>query len=230
MIPRSGPDARFAEASAGTIPAMQQRVRSSDAQPHAWTCLHESPHSDGYLQMGRWVRRLAIVTAVALTFIAAHCTFAPPVSLSESNPSRADWDAFIDAAVEDPAHAAELVKKDPALLVARGLWGETPLHFLAVEGYTDAVRFLIKLGANPDLRNQFGDAPLQNCVSIHKPDHDLYEIIAAMLSAGADPYYRVPNMPCAYCQGRCSGDPRVRQLFASRPAPTNGPHEDCPVP
>jgi hypothetical protein len=46
---------------------------------------------------------------------------------------------FINAAVLDPQRAARLLQEYPDLRDARYLWGETCLHFLAVEGFKEGV-------------------------------------------------------------------------------------------
>ncbi len=49
---------------------------------------------------------------------------------------------FIDAAAHDQPKARRLLEEHPGLRDARWIHDETVLHFLAVEGYDDAVRFL----------------------------------------------------------------------------------------
>lgn len=76
-----------------------------------------------------------------------------------------DWDprltALVDAAVEDPALAKQLVEADPTILVLRTGLGETALHFLAVENYASGVQVLIDLGADVNVTNQFGATPVE---------------------------------------------------------------------
>ena len=67
---------------------------------------------------------------------------------------------FIDAVVQDRERAARLLAAHPDLIEARWIHGETLLHFLAVEGFIDAVRFLAERGADVNAVNEFGDAPL----------------------------------------------------------------------
>jgi hypothetical protein len=76
-----------------------------------------------------------------------------------------DWDprlsALIDAAVEDPALAKQLVEADPSILDLRTGLGETALHFLAVENYASGVLVLIDLGADVNVTNEFGATPVE---------------------------------------------------------------------
>jgi uncharacterized protein len=102
--------------------------------------------------------------------------------------------------------------------LARGLFGETALHFLAVEGYSDAVRFLAEAGADVNATNEDGDVPLIEVATLG--NHQVAEILLAhganpnatsrlrdnvlhtavgsdnaqlvhlLLSRGANPYYR----------------------------------------
>ena len=67
-------------------------------------------------------------------------------------------------------------------LECRGHLGETPLHYLAVEGYSEAVIALLERGANPDPRNELDNTPLVECVVLGHLD-----IVEALLKAGADP-------------------------------------------
>jgi ankyrin repeat protein len=67
---------------------------------------------------------------------------------------------FLDAAVRDQKRALELLKEHPELADARVLHGETCLHYLAVEGYADGVRFLATNGFDVNATNEFGDSPL----------------------------------------------------------------------
>jgi len=54
---------------------------------------------------------------------------------------------FIDAVVHDQQRAVALLADHPDLLNARWLWGETVLHFLAVERFASGVKFLAERGA-----------------------------------------------------------------------------------
>ena len=59
---------------------------------------------------------------------------------------------------------------------------ETVLHFLAIEGFADAVRFLIGYGAEVNTLNEFGDSPLVDVAAV-----STNEIARMLLTAGADP-------------------------------------------
>jgi ankyrin repeat protein len=125
---------------------------------------------------------------------------------------------FIDAVVRDEPRAEALLKEHPALIEARWLHNETVLHFLAVEGWGQAVEFLAKRGADVNAVNRFGDSPLvdvarrgldyiagvlleyganPNAVST-TADNVLHaaigsgnpDLVARLLAAGADPHYR----------------------------------------
>ena len=67
---------------------------------------------------------------------------------------------LIDAAVQDQQKARLLLKRHPELLRADYSLGETVLHFLAIENYTGAVRFLAEAGADVNAKDKFGDTPL----------------------------------------------------------------------
>jgi len=99
--------------------------------------------------------------------------------------SRALIGEFIDAAVRDHDRAAELLAAHPDLINARWLHGETVLHFLAVEGWADGVRFLARRGADVNAVNEFGDAAL---IDVAMLGHD--DIAETLLRYGANPNAR----------------------------------------
>ena len=89
---------------------------------------------------------------------------------------------FLDAVVEHPAKADAMLRERPELLNARWIHDETALHFLAIEGFVDAVRFLAVRGADVNAVNEFGDTAL---VDIAALGHT--EVADVLLSHGADP-------------------------------------------
>ena len=70
------------------------------------------------------------------------------------------------AAIHDPERARLLVKTNPQALKLRTGIGETALHYLAVENYADAVQFLIDLGADVNVVNDFGNTALQEASQV----------------------------------------------------------------
>ncbi|HJZ75189.1 MAG TPA: ankyrin repeat domain-containing protein, partial [Vicinamibacterales bacterium] len=70
----------------------------------------------------------------------------------------------------------------PALLNARWIHDETVLHFLAIEGFSEGVRFLASRGADVNAVNKFGDTALVDIASL-----GLTEIADILLRHGADP-------------------------------------------
>jgi len=89
---------------------------------------------------------------------------------------------FIDASVGDQATARRLLEAHPQLKDARRLHGETPLHFLAIEGFADAVRFLARLGFDVNAQNRFGDTALVDCVTLKSAT-----MVQTLLELGANP-------------------------------------------
>ena len=67
---------------------------------------------------------------------------------------------FIDAVVQDRDRAKSLLSAHTQLIDARWIHNEAVVHFLAVEGFTDAVEFLAECGADVNAVNEFGDSPL----------------------------------------------------------------------
>lgn len=118
---------------------------------------------------------------------------------------------FIDAAVQDEARARFLLSQHPELLNARWHLGETVLHFLAVEGYVEAVLRLAEWGADVNLVNRLGEPPLIDCVLLGNES-----LVALLLSHGADPNVVSaawgPLLHAAVTRGRPGV---VRQLLAA---------------
>ncbi len=72
--------------------------------------------------------------------------------------------------------------KAGADLNARDMWGETPLHYAAMNGYTDSVEALLAAGADVNAREGFiGNTPLHNAASCR---HE--EICKSLIREGAD--------------------------------------------
>jgi hypothetical protein len=92
---------------------------------------------------------------------------------------------FIDAAVRDHERAAALLTGHPELLNARWLHGETVLHFVAVEGFTEGVTFLAGHGADVNAVSDGGHCPL---IDVTVLGHT--EIAEVLLRHGADPNAR----------------------------------------
>jgi ankyrin repeat protein len=89
---------------------------------------------------------------------------------------------FIDAVVRDPARAEAMLNERPELLNARWIHDETVLHFLAIEGFTEGVRFLAVRGADVNAVNEFGDTALVDIAGL-----GLTEIADVLLTHGANP-------------------------------------------
>lgn len=71
---------------------------------------------------------------------------------------------FIDAAVEDQPQAERLLAEHPELREATWLGSESVLHFLAIEGFVEGVRFLGHHGFDVNALNGDGDSALLDAV------------------------------------------------------------------
>ena len=89
---------------------------------------------------------------------------------------------FIDAAVQNQDAARRMLRAHPQLLNARWLHDETALHFLAVEGFIEGVRFLAECGADVNAVNKFGDVALIDVARLGRT-----EIAGILLRHGANP-------------------------------------------
>jgi ankyrin repeat protein len=83
-------------------------------------------------------------------------------------------------AVSNPKLARKLVKDLPEVLNLRTGLGETALHYLAVENYADAVQLLIDLGAEVNVKNEFGASALEEAVQV-----EAKETVNVLRRAGA---------------------------------------------
>jgi ankyrin repeat protein len=114
---------------------------------------------------------------------------------------------FIDATVRDRERASQLLAAHPDLINARWLHGETVLHFLAVEGFVEGVKFLAERGADVNAVNEFGDAPLIDVAVLGHTD-----IAAVLVRHGANSNARSDTRDNAlHCAAR-SGNERLRLL------------------
>jgi ankyrin repeat protein len=115
---------------------------------------------------------------------------------------------FIDAAVDDQPRAKELLRQYPQLTDARWIHDETVLHFLAIEYFADAVRFLCELGFNVNTVNEFGHSPLLEVSSLHSN-----EVAKILLDHGADPNVTSDTLDCPLHRAVDSGNPELVELL-----------------
>jgi ankyrin repeat protein len=90
----------------------------------------------------------------------------------------------------DSNQAAEAGGPDTVLVAMhlRSASGDTPLDFACTLGHLEAVKMLLRAGTNVKATDANGWGPLHNAVM--KPTHKGKEIVACLLSAGADPSSR----------------------------------------
>jgi ankyrin repeat protein len=109
---------------------------------------------------------------------------------------------FIDAVVQDRDRAKYLLSAHPHLIDARWIHNETVVHFLAVEGFSDAVKFLAECGADVNAVNEVGDSPLIDVVVLGN-----VEAAQVLLRHGANPnansVTRNNPLDCAVRSGKC---------------------------
>src|SRR2546430_12483690 len=87
---------------------------------------------------------------------------------------------LVQFAVRDSKLARKLVKDYPEVLDLRTGLGETALHYLAVENYADAVQLLIDLGAEVNVKNEFGASALEEAMQV-----EAKETVEVLRRAGA---------------------------------------------
>jgi len=89
---------------------------------------------------------------------------------------------LIRFAVINPKLARKLVKDHPEALNLRTSLGETALHYLAVENYSDAVQLLIDIGASVNVTNEYGSSALEEALQVGAS-----ETVEVLRRAGATP-------------------------------------------
>lgn len=139
---------------------------------------------------------------------------------------RAAWYEWTWLFVTDPEEVRRRVKRDPELLEVRGLWGESPMMFLAVEGQSAAVLLALDLGADPNAQDKFGVSALQSCVGLSRSGRDLSSIISGLIARGADPYHFCETRACAWHLSRKNLSKGVQANFKDMPPPATA-HEKC---
>lgn len=89
---------------------------------------------------------------------------------------------LLDLAVRDRGEARRLLREHPELLEARYVHDQTPLHFCAVEGATEGVRFFADAGVPVDAVNDLGDTALVDASTVGN-----LEVVKVLLGHGANP-------------------------------------------
>src|SRR5512145_1057179 len=89
---------------------------------------------------------------------------------------------LLDLAVRDRGEARRLLREHPELLQARYVHDQTPLHFCAVEGATEGVRFFADAGVPVDAVDDLGDTALVDAATVGN-----LEVVKVLLGHGANP-------------------------------------------
>jgi ankyrin repeat protein len=118
------------------------------------------------------------------------------------------FDELVDAAERDRSRARTLLQEHPEILSARGRFGETPLHFLAVEGFAEAVQFLAEAGADVNLPNDMGESPLLDVAALGNAD-----VAAVLLRFGADPNAQSDTRDNVLHEAVQSGNARLVEIL-----------------
>lgn len=90
---------------------------------------------------------------------------------------------FIHAVVCDRPTAERMLQENPNWIREKSSLGETALHWLAVENYVDAVRYLLSKGAKVDGAQEAGTegTPLTDAAQL-----GYVEMVALLIEHGAD--------------------------------------------
>ncbi len=125
-------------------------------------------------------------------------------------------DEFLSAVVSDTSRAKEILAKHPNLRDERYLWGETALHYLAVESYLKEVEFLARSGFDVNTKNTYGDTPLLNAAT--KGDTKMCQLL---LTLGADPNAQTDTAGSVLACAVRSGEPELVELLIKAGARTD---------
>lgn len=117
-------------------------------------------------------------------------------------------DEFLQAVMSDRHRAQEILDKHPNLRDERYLWGETALHYLAVESYAKEVEFLALSGFDVNTKNTYGDTPLLNAAT--KGDTNMCRLL---LRLGADPNAQTDTAGSVLACAVRSGEPELVELL-----------------
>jgi ankyrin repeat protein len=115
---------------------------------------------------------------------------------------------FINAVVQNPAKAERMLSESPKLKDLRVLHGETILHFFAVEGVSQAVRFLGERGFDVNAKNGFGDSVLEEVCTLGNK-----EVAEVLLDLGAEVNADSPMRDNPLHRAVQSGNERLVELL-----------------
>lgn len=152
-------------------------------------------------------------------------------------PKRVAWCEVYQLASQGKVEELKRRKRANPLVLENnaGLWGETPLHYAAIESDAITVRTLLAAGANVNTSDEFGHHVLASLVSIANAPNAAArrEMIALLLDHGADPWVRIKysSMCCYHFAHRRddadrAGRAALRALFARFTPPAEG-HDEC---
>ena len=114
---------------------------------------------------------------------------------------------FVHAAFDDHPKAKAMLAAHPELKNAHRM-GETLLHWLAVEGHSEAVDFLAGLGFDVNTASKFGNTPLIDAADL---GHE--KTVAVLLARGADPNANSLTTDTALACALRSGHVRVVKML-----------------
>ena len=124
--------------------------------------------------------------------------------------------AFLFAAIKDHGKARRMLKKYPQLRECEIGVGESPLCYLAIESYAEAVEFLAGEGFAFDDADEFGNTPLMQAAVVGSD-----EVAEVLLRLGANPNAGPETSDCALISAVSSANPRLVRLLLDHGARTD---------
>ena len=134
-----------------------------------------------------------------------------------------ELDVFEAAALGRTERLRELLDEDASLANAWAEDGFQPLGLASFFGHVEAVRLLLKRGAevNSASRNDFKVMPLHSAVATRDSD-TRYELAKLLLEHGADPNARQQDEFTPLMAADQHGDTRLRELLVQQGAENAG--------
>ena len=94
-------------------------------------------------------------------------------------------------------------------VTTRGLFGDTPLHVVAIWGDIHAGKILLDAGANPNIPGEYSNTPLNEAIG-----QGNYEFAKLLLAHGASKELRNEDGLTPVDLAKLSDEPRIKEIFS----------------
>lgn len=111
---------------------------------------------------------------------------------------------------------AALISSDYSFLDTRDEYGRSPLHISSLNDDADAVSYLLKHGADPNVQDSYGNTPMHNCAR-----QNAQRVARLLLSYGASINIQSKNSETPIGMACSSGHSSMVQFFVDNSADVN---------